>query len=98
MGRMATVVDTLKISKSLEQAGFAKAQADSLAVTFGETISSSREDLVTKDFLKAELAELRGELRTEIAGSKTEVIRWLFASQAMLLAALVALANFTKLL
>ena len=95
---MATVVDTLKISKSLEQAGFAKGQADSLAVTFAETISTSREDLVTKDFLKAELSDLRGDLRTEISSSKTEVIRWVLASQAMLLAALVALANFTKTL
>lgn len=98
MRRMASVVDTRKISKSLEQAGFAKGQADTLAVTFAETTSASREDLVTKDFLKAELAELRADLRTEIAGSKTELIRWMFASQAMLIAALVALANFTKLL
>ena len=102
---MATMIDTLKVSRSLEEAGFGKAQADIVASTLAEAVGISREDLVTKDFLRGELAELRSELktdiaqvRTELAAQKSELIRWMLASQAMLLAALVALANFTKLL
>lgn len=90
--------DTLKVSRTLEDAGFAKAQADVLSVTLAEALNISREDLVTKDFLRGELAVLKGDLRTEIANQKSELIRWVLASQAMLLAAVVALANFTKLL
>jgi hypothetical protein len=66
--------------------------------TLAESFSTSHDDLVTKDYLKAQLSELKGDLRTEIANGKTEMIRWMFASQAILIAALVALANFTKLL
>lgn len=76
-----------------------------LAVTIAEAMRDSREELVTKDYLKAELAIIRTEIkaeiagvRTEIAASKNDVVRWLFASQLILLVALVALANFTKLL
>ena len=82
---MATVVDTLKISKSLEQAGFAKPQAETLAVTFAETTSTSREDLVTKDYLRGELA-----------AQKNDLVRWLLGSQVALVVILAALANFTK--
>ena len=95
---MATMIDTLKVSRTLEEAGFAKAQAEVLSATLAESFSLSHDDLVTKDYLKAQLSDLKGELRTEIANGKTEMIRWMFASQAILIAALVALANFTRLL
>lgn len=88
------MIDTLKVSKSFEDAGFAKAQADSLAVAIAEAASLSREDLVTKEFLRAELAGVRGEIQ----GVKNEMIRWLLGSQVVLVVALAALANFTKVL
>ena len=109
---MNAMIDTLKTAKTFEDAGFAKPQAEMLAVTIAEAMRDSREELVTKDYLKAELAIIRTEIkaeiagvrteiagvRTEIAASKNDVVRWLFASQLILLVALVALANFTKLL
>jgi hypothetical protein len=93
---MATMIDTPKVARSFEDAGFAKAQAESLAVAIGDAASTAREDLVTKDFLRSEMAVLRSELRTEIASSKHDTIRWLLGSQVMLVALLAALANFTK--
>ena len=60
-------------------------------------MSDTREDLVTKDFLRGENAVLRSELRSEIAAIKNELIRWVLGSQVMLIVILVALANFTKL-
>ena len=93
---MQAAIDTLKTARSFETAGFAKAQAEALATAMAEAMQSSREDLVTKDFLKAELAELRGELRNEIVQSKNDMVRWLLGSQALLVVVLVALTNFTK--
>ena len=79
-------IDTLKTAKSLESAGFAKAQAETLAATIGEASSAAHEDLVTRDFLKAEMA-----------GLKNDMVRWLIGSQLVLVALVAALANFTKL-
>ncbi len=100
---MQAAIDTLKTARSFETAGFAKAQAEALATAMADAMQSSREDLVTKDFLKAELAELRGEiaemrgeLRNEIVQSKNDMVRWLLGSQALLVVVLVALTNFTK--
>ncbi|HXG81753.1 MAG TPA: hypothetical protein VNJ05_08125, partial [Sphingomicrobium sp.] len=72
-------------AKSPEGAGFAKAQAETLATTIAEASNSAREDLVTKDYLKAERAS-----------TKNDLVRWLIASQIVLVALLAALANFTK--
>lgn len=82
---MATMIDTLKTARAFEGAGFAKGQAESLASTIAEATTASREDLVTKDYLKGELA-----------GLKNDLIRWLLASQVLLVALLAALANFSK--
>jgi hypothetical protein len=84
---MNAMIDTLKAAKSFEGAGFAKAQAESLATTIAEATSASREDMVTKDYLKGEMAVL-----------KNDIVRWMLGSQVMLIVVLVALANFTKLL
>jgi len=83
----SVAIDTLKTAKSLEGAGFGKSQAETLATTIAEASTSAHEELVTKDFLKAELAS-----------TKTDLVRWLLASQLVLVALLAALANFTKLL
>ena len=34
------------------------------------------DELVTKDFLRAELSELRSELRSELTGLQVRLIRW----------------------
>ena len=82
---MAAMIDTLKIAKTFEGAGFATAQAESLAVTFAEATSIAHDDLVTKDFLKGELGSL-----------KNDMIRWVIGSQVALVMILAALSNFTK--
>lgn len=84
---MNAMIDTLKTAKTFEGAGFAKSQAEMLATTIAEATSASREDLVTKDYLKG-----------EVAGLKNDILRWMLGSQVMLIVVLVALANFTKLL
>lgn len=84
---MNAMLDTLKAAKAFEGAGFAKSQAETLATTIAEATSASREDLVTKDFLKG-----------EIAGLKNDLVRWLLGSQVMLVVVLIALANLAKLL
>lgn len=86
------MIDTLKTSKTFEDAGFAKTQADTLAVTLAEATGASREDLVTKDYLRAQLAEVRSDM----ASLKSDIIRWLLGSQVALVVILAALANFTK--
>ena len=82
---MNAMIDTLKTAKVFEGAGFAKSQAETLATTLAEATSASREDLVTKDYLHAELAVL-----------KTDMIRWMLGSQVLLVVLLAALSNFTK--
>ena len=82
---MATMIDTLKVSRALEGAGFAKTQAETLAATLAEATTESREDLVTKDYLRGELA-----------AQKNDLVRWLLGSQVALVVILAALANFTK--
>ena len=72
--------------------GVAAPMADAIATVVGTSMTSSREELVTKDYLKAELAAVR----TEIATAKNDTIRWLIGSQVILIVALAALMNLMK--
>lgn len=82
---MATMIDTLKTARTFEGAGFAKGQAETLASTIAEATSASREDLVTKDYLRGEVSALKNDL-----------VRWMLGSQILLVGLLAALANFTR--
>ncbi len=62
-----------------------KAQAEGVAEERVEIVEKS--DLVTKDFLRAELAELKGDL-------KTDLIKWLISLQFASLALTVGLIYF----
>src|SRR5437660_12564716 len=67
---MATTFNSIRASRELETAGAAKPLADAIATIPGDTMVTSREDLVTKDSLKAELATVNIEIArvvTEIA-------------------------------
>lgn len=83
---MQAMFDTLKMARSLEGAGFAKGQAEVLATSFAEATSASHEELVTRDYLKASLAE-----------QKADLVRWLITSQVALVVILAALSNFTRI-
>lgn len=78
---MGTITfDTLKFVENLEAAGVPSAQAKAMALVFKE---ATGEELVTKDFLKA-----------EIEASKNDLIKWvagMLLAQAALIAALVKL-------
>lgn len=72
--------DTLKFVKRLEAAGMAAPQAEAFAEAFRD---ATGEELVTKDFLKA-----------EIESAKTDLVKWIagmLIAQAALIAALVKL-------
>jgi hypothetical protein len=72
--------DTLKFVKRLEAAGITPAQAEAMAEAFRE---ATGEELVTKDYLKA-----------EIEAAKNDLVKWMagmLIAQAALIAALVKL-------
>lgn len=48
------------------------------------------DDLVTKDFLRAELAELRTELGSDLAAAQIRMIRWNIGTYIALTAVMVA--------
>lgn len=100
---MATMFNSIRASRELETAGAAKPLADAIATILGDTMMTSREDLVTKDYLKAELAMVRteiaseiGTVRTEIAKAKNDTIRWLIASQVVLISALGGMMSLMR--
>ena len=100
---MATMFNSIRASRELETAGAGKALADAIASMMGDSMATSREDLVTKDFLKVEMAELRTEfrtenekLRTEITKANNDTVRWLIGSQVVLIAALGTLMGVMR--
>lgn len=106
------MIDTLKFARSFQEAGFEARQAEALALALAEASSQAREDLATKADLRqletkmdAGFSQIRlevksniAEVRGQVAEVKADLVRWLIGSQAVLLMALVALANFTKIL
>ena len=63
---MATMIDTLRISQELEDAGLAVGPANGIARAIAAANDNMLRDLVTKDFLKAELAERFGHFETRM--------------------------------
>ena len=78
---MATITfDTLKFAKRLEASGLPSAQAEAIAEPFNDATGT---ELVTKDYLKAEIEAAKSDLIKWIAG--------LLLAQAGLVTALVKL-------
>jgi hypothetical protein len=78
---MASITfDTLKFTKRLESGGLPPEQAEAITEAFAEATGT---DLVTKDYLKAELEAAKNDLIKWIAG--------LLLAQAGLVTALVKL-------
>lgn len=72
----AAAFDTLRLARRLQGLGLPPGQADGLAEAFADT-------MVTKLATKSDIAELRAEfhlgcerLRTDIAASRADIIRW----------------------
>ncbi len=80
---MQMVMDTHRVVKRLKEAGFTDTQAEVVTDIVRDAREMDRDDLVTKNFLKAELAEFKADL-----------LKWLLpmmVGQVALTAALVKL-------
>jgi hypothetical protein len=64
------ILDTLKLARRLEDAGFTSQQATGAAEALSALVFP---DVVTKADLQTDIAQLRAELRMEIANLKTAV-------------------------
>ena len=101
----ALLFDTLRLSRTLRDKGhFTSEQAEALAEALGE---ASHGDLATKADLaelatkadlaavRTELAELKAELKTGIAGIKIELLKWIIGAigfqTVVILGALISL-------
>ena len=66
-------VDTLEHAKILEQAEMARAHAEAIAQLNAKTVADLVDkELVTKDFLKGELAEMRAEFKSAFGEMRAE--------------------------
>ena len=97
--------DTHAAVKRLTAHGLTEEQAESIVSVIGESADQRLANLATKDELKAECTTLEHKIDLldqkidlNSAQLKNDLIKWMLGSQALLLGALVALSNFTKLL
>ncbi len=54
--------DTLKLARRLQSAGFTEAQAEVQVEIMADALALNTKDLVTRDYLDARLAELKGRM------------------------------------
>jgi hypothetical protein len=90
-------LSTLAIARDLESAGFTKAQAESIAEKFIDISEQQRDELVTKDYLKAQLSEFKtqlADLSVEIKNSHINAIKWLVGLLAGFLALMCSFIYF----
>ncbi len=78
------MINTLSIASDLSKAGIEKSHAEAIA----NAIGTRQEDLATKDFVRAEISTIRGEM----SALETRLVRWIvgtvFAASGLLFAAL----------
>ena len=91
------MIDTLKLAKNSETAGFAKPQAEALTTAMAEMASVARDYLATKADLRVLAAELKSEISTVNSSPRTQILWALFGSQLFLITALAALSKLTEL-
>jgi hypothetical protein len=87
------MIDTLKISRRLENANFSEKQAEELADILREVVEG---DLVTKDHLDARLAQTDAgivPMDTSIAQMEARLIRWMIGLTLAGVGSWVALAR-----
>lgn len=80
---MNSASDTLQISKFLQDKDFSATQAEALAEITKRLDEGQKDQLVTKDFLAAEMARLR-----------TEMYQALFVHGLLVVGAIIAAAKF----
>ena len=94
---MTAMINTLKFAKSFETAGFAKPQAEAIVFALAEATSMSREDLVTKADLQVAVADLKSEIVSANATTRSQLPWAMFGGQLVLLGARIALSKFAHL-
>lgn len=99
---MQMVMDTHRVVKRLKEAGFTDTQAEVVTDIVRDAREMDRDDVVTKAFLRSELAELRSELaetkselRADIQNFKADLFKWLLP---VLIGQVAATAALVKLL
>ena len=86
---MATALDTHAQDKRLRDAGFDEGQAEAILAVRVEQLG----ELVTKDYLRAEIETLRNQIDERIRESERRLVRYLVSATG-LLAALVTMLRF----
>ena len=86
------VMDTLEAARGLEAAGVEHGQAEAMVKMVAGATAVSREDLATK----ADLAELKAELKTEFATAVNRMLLSQIAVAGALLAAIALLLAVPK--
>ena len=81
---MNAPIDTQAFAERFAVAGFGADQARVLASAFAEASEAGRENLVTKEYLRAELAELKVELVREIGTIGKDITGRLWSTIAIL--------------
>ena len=87
-------VDTLEMAQAMRRSGLPQEQADTIAEQIGKGFAN--DELATKEFVRAEIAGLRGELHKEMGELRAQLHRdmglqsWRMAGMLLLQAALVA--------
>lgn len=81
------MTDRLDLANAFETAGFDRKAAERVAA---EIFDAIRENVATK----ADLSELRSEMKTEIANTKSEILKWMFAQTVVTIGGLAALFHY----
>jgi hypothetical protein len=68
------MLDTLKVSRSLREAGFSEPQAEALIAVVQEASGLDLSSLATKN----DLSVTKSDLLQAITESKTETLKWVF--------------------
>ena len=77
----------------------ARASAEALETAFSESVATKadvgdvRHDM---ELLKRDLAEMEGRLKLEISQSKTEILRWVFGFNLVLIGAIFTIVKFVR--
>jgi hypothetical protein len=100
-----TFMDTLATSKMLVEAGLKPEAAEAITQAIATandkmsaTLPTSNDVKNSENTLKTLLIKMELRLEKSISSSKVAMILWAAGSQVFLLTALIALANFTKIL
>ena len=88
---LAVSFDTLEFVKGLKAAGFTEEQAEAQARALSQALRQVEEarlnELATKGDLKSGIADLRREL----AGMETRLIKWVVGAAGVIIAAVTAI-------